>query len=59
MKFITMLMFTAMLLPACAVSQQAKADKSTTAFALSDARQSSNHHKFDDDEYLRGMSNFK
>jgi hypothetical protein len=59
MKYFAMLIFAAMFLPACAVSHQAQADKGVTAFVLSDARHSASHHKFNDDEYLRGMTNFK
>lgn len=57
MRIFAMLMCAAMFLPACAVSHQVHAVTGTTAFTLSDAGHSAKHYKFDDEEYLRGMSN--
>ena len=59
MRIFAILIFVALFLPACAASHQVQANKGTTAFTLSDAGHSAKHHKFDDEQYLRGMSNTK
>jgi hypothetical protein len=57
MRIFVILIFAAMFLPACAVSHQGDADIDAVQFALSDAGHPAKHYKFDDEEYLRGMSN--
>ncbi len=55
MRIISMLMFVTFFSSACTVSHQGHAN--TATLTLTDAGQSSGYYKFDDEKYLRSMSN--
>jgi len=56
MRVLAIVICAALLLPACAVNHQVHAGPGA-AFTLSDAGQTAGFHTFDDEKYLRGISN--